>query len=228
MLKRVVKSEAVLHAGAWALAAYLAFCARTTRWRIDGAEVIENAALPGPLVVAFWHECLPLMPGFWLRARRINPAREGVVLVSRHRDGRFIGRIMARLGVSLAHGSKAKRGGSDKGGAAALRAMLGALAHGKAVVITPDGPRGPAHVAAGGMAALAALSGAPVLVAAARARPCVRLSSWDRMILPLPFARGALVCLTPIAVARDAATAALPGLQEALDRAAARAEALCR
>jgi lysophospholipid acyltransferase (LPLAT)-like uncharacterized protein len=95
-------------------------------------------------------------------------------------------------------------------------------------VITPDGPRGPLRQAAGGVTQLAALSGAPLLPAAARVRFCVRLRSWDRMILPLPFGRGAIVCLPPILVDRHGAEAALAGFEAALSAAAGRAEALCR
>jgi len=228
MLSRLAKNSYLQRAGAWVLGAYLGFCARTCRWTVEGGEQIATWAAPGPVVVAFWHECLPLMPAMWLQARALNPARAGVVLVSRHRDGRFIGTIMARFGIAVTHGSKAKPGRTEeKGGVAALRALLKALASGQAVVMTPDGPRGPARVAAGGMTALAAISGAPVVAAAARMRPCVRLKTWDRMILPLPFARGVLVCGLPVLVARDGAAAALPGLQAALNDAAARAEALC-
>lgn len=227
MFKRVVKSEALLRLGAWALAAYLGVCARTTRWQLEGEAHLAEAAQGGPLVLACWHECLPLMPALWLRARRMNPARRATVLVSRHRDGRFIGAILQRFGLEVAHGSSARAGRADKGGASALRSLLQLLAQGQAVALTPDGPRGPARQAAGGLAALAALSGAPVLITAAHMRPMKRLRSWDRMMLPVPFGRGALVCLAPVLVAREAAEASLPGLQAALDAAAARAEALC-
>ena len=56
----------------------------------------------------------------------------------------------------------------------------------------------------------------------------ISLPSWDRMVLPLPFGRGAIVCGAPIAVPRMGWAATLPGIAQALDTAADRADALCR
>ena len=79
------------------------------------------------------------------------------------------------------------------------------LEAGDHVVITPDGPRGPRRVAAPGVAQLAALSGMPVLPCAAQTSRRWTLRSWDRMVLPLPFGRGVIVCGAPIAGARATA-----------------------
>ena len=149
------------------------------------------------------------------------------MLVSRNHDGRLIGRVMRALGVELAHGSSAK-GGAQKGGAGGVRALLAVLAGGGQVVITPDGPRGPRRVAAPGVAQLAALAGVPVIPCAAQVTGRRTLRSWDRMVLPLPFGRGAIVCGPPITVARADWTASLPAIERALTDAAERADALCR
>jgi len=95
------------------------------------------------------------------------------------------------------------------------------------VLITPDGPRGPRRQAAPGVAQLAALSGAALVPVGAASTRHRRLPSWDRMMLPLPFGRGVLVCGPPIRVARGEADAALPGIAAALDAAAAAADAAC-
>ena len=224
----MLKSQAAHRLAATMLGLYLDFALRSIRWTIEGAAHLEPFTRDVPVVAAFWHQRLPLMPALWTRVRQANGARAGSVLVSRHRDGRFIGDILARFGVSVVHGSSAKPGKQQgKGGAAGLRQLQAALALGGAVVITPDGPRGPPGVAAPGVAYLAAATGAPVLPAAAQCRPRLTLKSWDRMILPVPFGRGVLVCLPAIAVGRDGAEAALPGISAALDAAAARADSLC-
>jgi lysophospholipid acyltransferase (LPLAT)-like uncharacterized protein len=44
-----------------------------------------------------------------------------------------------------------------------------------------------------GVAVLSKLSGAPVLFIGLSCNPAIRLGSWDRAVLPLPFARGAIV-----------------------------------
>jgi len=231
MFTRLLNSQAAQRAAASLIGAYLAFALRATRWRIEGAHHLDHFAADVPVIVAFWHECLPLMPAGWAELRRRNPARRGAVLISRHRDGRFIAAILARFAVDVVHGSSARadRGPArDKGGAAALRALLTRLAGGDAVIVTPDGPRGPPRIAAGGVTQLAALSGAPMLPAAARLRHRVTLGTWDGMILPLPFGRGAIVCLPPISATRATRAQDHDVLTQALTTAADRAEVLCK
>ena len=79
-----------------------------------------------------------------------------------------------------------------KGGSQALRDGLKQLKVG-ALAITPDGPRGPANVMAEGLPLLAKLSKAPVLFIGLSCSPAIRLNSWDRAVLPLPFGKGAIV-----------------------------------
>jgi len=227
---RGLNGEAAQRAAAWLLGAYLRFALTTTRWTLDGADNLAPFESDGAVVAAFWHECLPLMPALWMHVRRRNPHRHGSVLVSRHRDGRFIGAIMRQFGVQAVFGSAAHVEGKppkERGGAAGLRALRAVLAADQAVIMTPDGPRGPPRQAAPGVAHLAAASGAPVLPTAARLRHYIRVNSWDRMIVPLPFGRGVLVCLPPMTV-QDSEPATLAAIGAALTAAADRAESLCR
>ena len=209
------------------LGRYLAFALRTTRWTLDGAEHVAPHIAGQPAIVAFWHERLPLMPALWQIARHRGSTARTHVLVSRHRDGRFIGLLVARFHLDAVHGSTA-RNGRDRGGAAGMRQMLEILAGGEHVAITPDGPRGPRRCAAPGVAQLAAVSGAAVLPCAAQTSRRLVLGTWDRMVLPLPFGRGVLVCRPGVTVGRDAADAALPAIEAALTDAADRADRLCR
>jgi lysophospholipid acyltransferase (LPLAT)-like uncharacterized protein len=55
--------------------------------------------------------------------------------------------------------------------------------------VTPDGPRGPAKSFAPGVAIVAQRTGAPVIAASASARWAWRLETWDRFLIPLPFAK---------------------------------------
>lgn len=223
VLKRLLRGSRVQAILASLLGRYLDFALRTTRWTILGEENFAPYRAGAPVVAAFWHECLPLMPALWTRARDATPGLRLHVLVSRHADGRFIGDIIAHFGLDVAHGSTA-RNGRTRGGATGALSLLSALEDGQQVAITPDGPRGPARKAAPGVAQLAGLSGRPVLPCAARSTRCITLSSWDRMILPLPWGRGVLVCRPAIAVARDDWEASLPDITKALDAATAAAE----
>ena len=205
------------------LSLYLGFALRTTRWRLDGGEHLGAMLAHPPAVVAFWHERLPLMPILWLRAQKLpEGARARVhILASSHRDGRFIGAVMRRFHVSVVLGS------STRGGARGLRNLLDILRRGELVVITPDGPRGPARQPAFGVAQLAALSGVPVLPCAAQTSRRWVLPSWDGMVVPKPFGRGVVVCGPLIDVPRAAWQDAVPAIGAALTAAAERADRLC-
>ncbi len=225
MFKRLLRHQTTQSVLAGLLGLYLALALRTTRWTLHGREHVAPHLAGSPTIAAFWHERLLLMPALW-RMAAAGGAQRMHVLVSRHSDGRLIGDLMRRFGVAAIHGSTA-RGGQDRGGAAGLRQLLRVLAAGDQVVITPDGPRGPARQAAAGAAQLAALSGVAVLPCAAQISHRHVLGTWDRMVLPLPFGRGVIVCRPPIQVGRHDAAAALPRIAAALTEAAEMADRLC-
>ena len=227
-MKRLLRHPGALALGARALGAYLRFALRTTRWTLVGADELGAHLLGGPAIFAFWHERLPMMPALWNlavqeRKRAGVPRGRMHVLVSRHQDGRLIGSVMRGFDLDLVHGSSAK-GTSQKGGAAGVRALLGVLGDGDQVVITPDGPRGPRREVARGVAQLAALAGVVIVPCAAQSTHRRVLPTWDRMLMPLPFGRGVLVCGMPIRVPREGWAGSLPGIAAALSDAADRAD----
>ena len=219
-VKKFLQSAPVQAAIAWAAARYVGLVARSTRWQVEGEAQLREMADGPPLIVVFWHETLPSMPVFWLRAKALGMTRMAVVRASPHRDGQLIGQAVGHMGIGLVSGS------SSRGGAAGLRGLLKALESGLHVGLTPDGPRGPRRVAAPGVAQLAALSGVRILPCGAMISRAKVLRSWDRMRLPLPFGRGVLVCGAPIAVAREDWQAGLSAVTEALNAGMERAAAL--
>ncbi len=224
MLKRLSRRPFAQTLLATAIGAYLRVVYRTTRWTLVGAEhAAENAEAGQPVILAFWHERLPLAALGWRLAQTKIPATRGrrpKVLISRNHDGRLIADAVRRFGIDVVHGS------SSAGGLAGFKAMLRLLSEGGIVVITPDGPRGPARVAAPGVAQLAALSGVPVLPCAVASSRVRLAGSWDRMRLPLPFARGVAVIGAPVFVPREGAEPALVLIAAALTAACAQADAL--
>jgi hypothetical protein len=146
--------------------------------RLDGGE---------RCIFAFWHaRLLPLV--FTHRRRAI------AVLISRHRDGELIARIIERLGYVTGRGS------STRGGEEGIRDMLRHAEDGRMLALTPDGPRGPAERVKPGLVYLASRTGYPVLpIAAAASREWV-FDSWDRFRVPHPFARVVVAYGPPITV----------------------------
>ena len=141
---------------------------------------------------------------------------------------------VGRLGIPAIRASSAKKSdpAKAKGGAAAFREILKWLKTGGTAAITPDGPRGPRQEMAEGTPMLAAVSGAPVLLAGLACRPCLRLRTWDAMVVPLPFGRGAMVWDAPLTLDRSEAAAGVEPLRRAwaerLTAVTDRAEALLR
>ena len=224
-MKKLLRHPIAQAASARLLGLYLGFALRTTRWSLEGHEHMAPHAAGAPVVVAFWHERLPMMPMLWLKARQSPEGRNArnrvYVLVSQHRDGRFIGSVVSRFALDVVLGS------SSRGGAKGIRVLLNLLSGGDHIAITPDGPRGPRRVAAAGVAQIAALSGVPVLPCAAQTTRHWVLHSWDRMVVPKPFGRGVVVCLPTITVQRDAWQDAVPAIGAALTAAADKADQLC-
>jgi lysophospholipid acyltransferase (LPLAT)-like uncharacterized protein len=225
-MRKLLRHPIALAALAKLLGLYLAFALKTTRWSLEGHEHMAAHAAGAPVIVAFWHERLPMMPMLWVQARRSPEGRQvrnrAHVLVSHHRDGRFIGAVVSRFALDIVLGS------SSRGGAKGVRVLLNLLASGDHIAITPDGPRGPRRTAAQGVAQLAALSGVPILPCAAQTTRHWVLRTWDRMVVPKPFGRGVVVCLPTIKVTRDAWEDAVPTIGAALTEAAEKADRLCR
>ena len=101
------------------------------------------------------------------------------------------------------------------------------LKSGTAVCITPDGPRGPAEIVSPGAIMIAQRAGTPILPYALSVRWAKRLGTWDRLIIPFPFSRGAIVYGPSLDAPRDATPEALRvELQKRLDAATSRADML--
>jgi hypothetical protein len=170
--------------GAWALRA-LGATWRLDRTGLDGRDA--RLAAGERCIFALWHsQLLPL--AYTHRRRKV------AFLISQHRDGELIARIIQRLGYVTARGS------STRGGGEGTREMMSFAERGHLLGITPDGPRGPAEIVKPGLVYLASRTGFPVLPVAAAAAPAWRLESWDEFLIPRPFARVVASYGTPIAV----------------------------
>jgi hypothetical protein len=122
-------------------------------------------------------------------------------IISTSRDGEYLDRIFRRFGWRTVRGSS-----SARGAVRAALAMTRRLKDGATLAITPDGPRGPSHHVQPGIVFLAQRSGSPVIPAGISASPRRLVAAWDRYLVPLPFARTALIYGEPIVIPPDAAS----------------------
>ena len=226
-MKRWLRRPAVQAVLGWLIAAYIELVIATLRWRREN-EAPALTALDGPegLIALFWHG--RIVPA--IACRPILKDKPRTVMISLSPDGEFIALAAERLKIPTIRGSTGRGGKNGKGGVVAFRLAMEVLAAGEVMIMTPDGPRGPNEVMQLGPVQLARASGRPVVMLGLAVRPAIRLGSWDKGRVPLPFGRAAVAFEGPVSVAANADDAALEVARadwEARLRAAqARAEAL--
>lgn len=104
-------------------------------------------------------------------------------MVSASDDAEFVARILARQGVESVRGSR------NRGGVSALKGLIDLMRKGCNAVIVADGSKGPARIMQAGAVLLAGKAAAPVLPIVVAADRYWAFRSWDRTLLPKPFAR---------------------------------------
>lgn len=188
---------------------------RTWKFETEGYEAIRNE--PRSVIFAGWHG-RTIVAAIFFRGQGVW------TIISLSRDGEMQNRIFQRFGFNTVRGSTGREG------VKALIECIRVLKPGGArMAFTPDGPRGPSGIVQDGIIQMAQKSGAlvvPVGVSASR-RWLVR--SWDRFMVPKPFARTVMIFGEPIEIPKDAppeiAESARRLLESELHRLEAAAEA---
>jgi len=164
-----------------------ALCA-TWRVRFLNPEIVE--AFRGraePFIYILWHN--DILPLVWThRHRNVS------VMISEHRDGEMIARVAEALGF------RTVRGSTSRGAARALLSATREIEAGFDLAITVDGPRGPRHSVAPGALIIAHRASRAMIPATVGASRAWFLKSWDRFMIPKPFARVTVVYGTPLRV----------------------------
>ncbi|WP_164101701.1 lysophospholipid acyltransferase family protein [Candidatus Laterigemmans baculatus] len=107
-------------------------------------------------------------------------------MVSRSADGQIIVPALKIRGCVPVRGS-GRGSGADKGGRAALAALIEHVRTGRPAVLAVDGPRGPRNHVHKGIATLSQETGAVVLnVVTVPTRRWILSHSWDRLQIPMP------------------------------------------
>ena len=132
-------------------AATIRLLGKSMSFKSYGFEPVDQLYQEGRnIILAFWHGQQLMIP---LGYRGPHPE----ILISQHRDGEIIYRIIKRFGFG------AVRGSTTKGGHRALRQLIRLGRQGVDLVITPDGPKGPRHCVQPGIVALAKFTGLPII-----------------------------------------------------------------
>lgn len=164
---------------------------------VAGEEHLEALiAAPRPVIFSFWHEGALLSTAF-LRHRLHGRGIDLTVLASSSKDGELVATLAAQWGI------RTVRGSSSRGGREALRGVYRAVVHhNTSPVVIPDGPRGPRRELKDGVIALAQMTKAPIVPLAFAAGRSSTLRSWDRMQVPWPLTKIAVVVGAPHEVPR--------------------------
>ncbi len=127
----------------------------------------------------------------------VHRLTRAAALVSGSSDGDVLASVLSAWGIRVVRGS------SSSGGSEALQTMIDLVTEGYTLLITPDGPRGPAQRMKMGALIVAQRTGVPLVLCAPHYSGATHLHSWDNFIVPFPFSRVDLVWSDPLAIPAD-------------------------
>jgi lysophospholipid acyltransferase (LPLAT)-like uncharacterized protein len=202
--------RALFWAFGWTAKAVASLWLGTCRITEFGREIEENYIRRNPgkgVLYASWHRGLFFVI-YWYRDQQV------VSIASASEDGELAAQAARRFGWITARGS------SSRGGRQAYRQMEDLIQLGHRGGLVADAPRGPRFVSKLGIIYLAKRTGIPIIPVIWSANRYWRLNSWDRTIIPKPFARiVALFGDQSIRVPEDASRETCEKYREQLDAA---------
>ena len=168
----------------------------TLRKRFIHQERIESLFQEKKLfILAYWHNRIVLSHLGYSEFK--PPGRNLCVPVSKSRDGERGSKIIMKLGLDVVRGS------STRGGMKALYDLVKKNREGLDLAFAPDGPKGPIYKVKQGILGAAKVTGAPILPISCIATKKIRLKSWDRLIVPLPFSKVYYIYGNPLHIPKD-------------------------
>ena len=157
----------------------------TVRFRVKGeAPVSRLRENDERIIYTIWH-------GLHLPGYHVFPSENVYAMVSPSRDGRRIAALLKMAGYSIIHGS------SDKSPAKTLINSIHCIQNGGDMLVTVDGPRGPALKSKPGALYIAKKTEAWITPVTFGVNRKIHLKSWDRFMVPLPFSKVVMLYGTP-------------------------------
>ena len=133
----------------------------------------------GTVLICIWHQQFFPAIRYFKKYQKYNPS----LMISRSRDGEII------AGVAKRTGWHPVRGSSSRGGSEALHGMIDRLKASRLSGHVVDGPRGPAGIVKSGVIRMAHTTGAMIVPFYTSADRAWYMNSWDKFVLPKPFAK---------------------------------------
>lgn len=145
------------------------------------------------MVIAIWHQQFFSVIRYFQKYRKYKPC----IMISQSKDGDIISNIASRCGWTPVRGS------SSRGGIGALKNIIKTLRHSRLAVHVVDGPKGPMGKIKPGLIHLARTSNAAIVPFSVSCDRAWFFNSWDRFMLPKPFAKVILKFGKLIKIDRD-------------------------
>ncbi len=170
-------------------------------WRTSRLTILNEDRLDaelrkhGAVILSFWHGHLVILARY-LVVKRPKGLKLGFV-ISPSVDGE-VAAMLTRI-----YRGHIIRGSSTYTGARTARHLVRAVNEGISPAITPDGPLGPRFVFKPGALFVSQLCGRPVVPLSYAAKPAYLLRTWDKFVIPVPFARVVIAVGEPVTVPRE-------------------------
>jgi lysophospholipid acyltransferase (LPLAT)-like uncharacterized protein len=140
---------------------------------------LEYLQTGGRVLLCGWHQMFFAA----IRHFKTYAAYHPALMISQSKDGDIVAEIAEKSGWHAVRGSSSRDGGR------ALNEMIAHLKQSGLAAHVVDGPKGPAGIIKAGAVSLARATGAVVVPVYATSDRAWYFNSWDRFMLPKPFAR---------------------------------------
>lgn len=166
----------------------LSLLCRSLRFKVKNGEHIGKLIKENKkFVLAFWHGSM-IVPWYVHRNKRFS------ALVSKSKDGGLLYKILCKWNYNVIRGS------SHRGGSTALTTLINCATKESPVLITPDGPRGPAQIMKPGAVITAKKANVPLILLGIYHHKKKVLKSWDKFEVPFYFSTVNLLYSDPICI----------------------------
>lgn len=146
---------------------------------VNEKEWIEYLENGGKILICAWHQQFFPAIRYYKKYQKYNPS----LMISKSKDGEIIAGVVKKIRWYPVRGS------SSRGGSVALHEMISRLRKFGLAAHIADGPKGPAGIVKSGVIRMAHATGAMIVPFYTSADRAWYMNSWDRFMIPKPFAK---------------------------------------